>query len=262
MATPTADSESARQGDVGVVTLLTERDDLRSRVFVPWLAIAFLAGLLQRSWRWAVVAGTVSEIACLIAFYARQFGSGLSVTGWLDYIFRGAPPWGLIALPVGVVYGLLGNRYTRTRSAAAGACLSLALVAEPWAWPLYEGFRRGPLIVWIIETAIGVLATGWLLLNGRRVSGLRRGNRTTSLTLNRRHLRKLAHVTVVDESTVATWHGLHGHVSRRPRHRPASVRPHPHGLKTQPLGSSCQTRLQNTPARPVIVTSDVLASSH
>ncbi|MDH6121337.1 hypothetical protein ABH930_006487 [Kitasatospora sp. GAS204A] len=139
-----------------------------SNLFAPWLAIAFFAGRLQRSWHWAVAAGTLAEFACLIAFYARQFGSGLSVAGWLHYIFRGSPPWGLIALPVGVVYGLLGSRYAGTRSVAAGACLSLALVAEPWAWPLYEGFRRGPLVLWIVETAVGVLATGWLFLARRR----------------------------------------------------------------------------------------------
>ncbi len=35
----------------------------------PWLVLSFLAGRTQRSWRWAVTAGALTDLACVGGFY-------------------------------------------------------------------------------------------------------------------------------------------------------------------------------------------------
>lgn len=135
-----------------------------SNLFAPWLAIAFLAGCLQAVWKWAVTAGILAEVTCLVAFYSRQFGSGFGIGSWVHYIVLGPPPWGLIAVPAGLVYGALGWWRNRSRSVVAGWALGLPCVAEPWVWPLYEGFLRRPLELWLAETVLGAVVIAWVTM--------------------------------------------------------------------------------------------------
>src|ERR1700682_307932 len=38
----------------------------------PWLVLSFFAGRTQRSWAWAVVAGVLADVACVVGFYSRS----------------------------------------------------------------------------------------------------------------------------------------------------------------------------------------------
>jgi hypothetical protein len=142
----------------------------------PWLVLSFLAGRTQRSWPWAVAAGALTDIACVVGFYSRfltfdatrwglplsaSFADRVSVgfTHWFAFI----APWLLATLLGGGLYGVLGRWWRRSRSTAAGVGLALPFLAEPGLWPLRNGYYQGPWFLWATEVAVGVAVAGVIL---------------------------------------------------------------------------------------------------
>ena len=147
----------------------------------PWAVLAFLAGWSQRSWLWAACAGAVADIACVVGFYCRfltldpsAFGLArstdvmtvalTSASHWIEFV----SPWVGIALAAGLIYGSLGRWWGRSRSFVAGAAVAVPFIAEPWLWPLYVGFYKGPTVLWAAEIAVGLLVLAWVVTAWRR----------------------------------------------------------------------------------------------
>jgi hypothetical protein len=147
----------------------------------PWAVLAFGAGWAQRSRLWAAIGGVAAEVACVAGFYAQGlvfdprglFGpapypglltvieTGLS--RWLWFI----APWVAVAIGAGVLYSLLGRWWGQSRSIVAGVAIALPFIVEPVAWRVYDGFARGPLVVWFVEIAVGITLLGWVLVARR-----------------------------------------------------------------------------------------------
>jgi hypothetical protein len=146
----------------------------------PWAVLAFGAGWTQRSRLWAGIGGVGAEVACVAGFYAKflvfdpdRLGlprstapltlveTGLSQ--WLWFI----APWVAVAIGAGVIYGLLGRWWGQSRSIVAGVAIALPFTVEPLAWRVYVGFGQGPLVVWLVEIAVGIALLGWVLLTRR-----------------------------------------------------------------------------------------------
>jgi hypothetical protein len=145
----------------------------------PWAVLAFGAGWAQQSRIWAAAAGVVAEVACVAGFYGQflvgevvdpgRLGLphstapltliGTAVSEWLSFI----APWVAVAIGAGVVYGLLGRRWGESRSIVAGVAIALPFIVEPAAWRAYDGFGRGPLVLWLVEVAVGVAILGWVI---------------------------------------------------------------------------------------------------
>jgi hypothetical protein len=142
----------------------------------PWLVLAFLAGWAQRSLIWAVAAAVAADLTSIAGFYLQVLTVNATRLGlppstphrmllahgvhhWLLFI----APWCAVAVIAGIGYGTLGWWWRRSRSIIAGAFLGLPFVAEPWLWPLYTGYYQGPLTLWIIETAVGVVLLTWVI---------------------------------------------------------------------------------------------------
>jgi hypothetical protein len=147
----------------------------------PWAVLAFLAGWSQRSWLWAACAGMVADIACVVGFYFRFLTLDPSAFGlprstdvmtvaltsaghWIVFV----SPWIGLAIGAGLIYGSLGRWWGRSRSLIAGAAVAVPFVAEPLLWPIYDGFYKGPVFVWIAEVAVGLLLLSWVLIVWRR----------------------------------------------------------------------------------------------
>jgi hypothetical protein len=147
----------------------------------PWAVLPFLGGWSQRSWVWGACAGAAAEIACVMGFYARflsfdpsRFGLSpsasqatvvaTSVTHWVAFI----APWVLVAVGAGFVYGVFGAWWGRSRSIIAGVAVGIPFIAEPWLWPLRDGYFKGPLGVWVVEVAVGVAVFAWVAAAWRR----------------------------------------------------------------------------------------------
>jgi hypothetical protein len=153
----------------------------------PWAVLAFGAGWAQRSRLWAAIGGVAAEVACVAGFYGqflvgdfadprKLFGHppypGLlpfieTVLSWLWFI----APWVAAAIGAGVVYGLLGRWWGQSRSIVAGVAIALPFIVEPVAWRVYDGFGRGPLVVWLVEIAVGITLLGWVLMARRPLTG-------------------------------------------------------------------------------------------
>ena len=85
---------------------------------------------------------------------------------WLWFI----APWVVVAIGAGVLYGLLGRWWGQSRSIVAGVAIALPFIVEPVAWRVYDGFARGPLVVWFVEIAVGIALLGWVLVARRPLS--------------------------------------------------------------------------------------------
>jgi hypothetical protein len=146
----------------------------------PWAVLAFGAGWAQRSRLWAAIGGVAAEVACVAGFYAQ----GLTVdptrfdlprsTGLLTLIETGLShwlwfiaPWVAVAIGAGVLYGLLGRWWGQSRSIVAGVAIALPFIVEPVAWRVYDGFAKGPLVVWLVEIVVGITLLGWVLVARR-----------------------------------------------------------------------------------------------
>jgi hypothetical protein len=150
----------------------------------PWAVLAFGAGWSQRSRRWAGIGGVGAEVACVAGFYGKflvfdpdRLGLPRSTTPitlietglsqWLWFI----APWLAVAIGAGIVYGLLGRWWGESRSIVAGVALALPFIVEPAAWRVYVGFGQGPLVIWLIEIAVGITLLGWVLMARRPLTG-------------------------------------------------------------------------------------------
>ncbi len=153
----------------------------------PWAVLAFAVGWAQRSRLWAAIGGVAAEVAIVVGFYG-QFLVGdfadprkllgpepypghlpfieTAVANWLSF----AGPWMVLAIGAGVVYGVLGRWWGQSRSIAAGVAIALPFFVEPFAWRVYDGFLKGPLVVWAVEMAAGIAVLGWVLLARRRLA--------------------------------------------------------------------------------------------
>ena len=142
----------------------------------PWVMLPFLSGRAQRSWLWAAGAGLVADVACVIGFYAAFLtmdparlgmpsSAGVAdrlltgISNWATFI----APWVVLAMATGLVYGLLGCWWGRSRSLVAAAAVVAPFAAEPWLWRMYRGFLPGPGSLWLGEIAVGLVVVAWLL---------------------------------------------------------------------------------------------------
>jgi hypothetical protein len=157
-----------------------------SNLATPWLVLAFLAGWSQRSWIRAATAGVIVDVASIIGFYGHflfidQHPLHLPLNSptpmwvrleynlnhWLHFII----PWVLIAILAGLAYGVLGYWWRRHRSIVAGVLVGLPFVAEPFLWRVYLGYYQDPLILWIIEVAVGVAVLTWVTISWKKTKG-------------------------------------------------------------------------------------------
>jgi hypothetical protein len=157
-----------------------------SNLSAPWLVLAFVAGWLQPSRSWAALAGLLTDVAAIVGFYLHfllvdpgpgPFGRATpllrrlaeNMASWLGFI----APWVAYAVVAGLVFGLLGLWWSRSRSLVAGLAVSLAFVLEPFAWAIHDGRLPRPYDIWIAEAGVGFLALVWVLGAGRgaRVQG-------------------------------------------------------------------------------------------
>ena len=142
----------------------------------PWAVLAFVAGRSQRSRIWAAGAGVAAEVACVAGFYLKLLFVdpdplglphstaaltliGTGVSHWLWFI----APWVVVAIGAGVVYGLLGRWWGESRSVVAGVAIALPFIVEPAAWRVYVGFGQGPLVLWLVEVAVGIAILAWVI---------------------------------------------------------------------------------------------------
>jgi hypothetical protein len=146
----------------------------------PWAVLAFGAGWAQRSRPWAAIGGVAAEAAIVAGFYAQflvfdpdRLGLPRS-TGLLTLVETGLSqwlwfiaPWVAVAIGAGVLYGLLGRWWGQSRAIVAGVAIALPFFVEPVAWRAYDGFAKGPLVVWFVEIAVGITLLGWVLLARR-----------------------------------------------------------------------------------------------
>lgn len=148
----------------------------------PWAVLAFLAGWSQRSRAWAATGGVAAEVACVAGFYVKllfvdpdHLGLphstdavtliGTGVSQWLWFI----APWVAVAVPAGVVFGLVGRWWGESRSIVAGVAVALPFIVEPAVWRVRVGFGQGPTVIWFAEVAIGIAILGWFVGSRRPV---------------------------------------------------------------------------------------------
>lgn len=151
----------------------------------PWLLLAFLAGRSQRSWLWAGLAGALADCAAILGFYAeflyfhafdrtagapRPQSIASLLTRTVDYLpswLAVTAPWLEKAVACGVVFGLAGWWWGRSRSLAAGAAVCLAVTLEPFAWFVYLGHVPRPYALWLMEAVAGAVALVWVVASRR-----------------------------------------------------------------------------------------------
>jgi hypothetical protein len=153
----------------------------------PWAILAFGAGWAQRSRLWAAIGGVAAEVAIVVGFYGQflvgDFADPRKILGpapypgllpfietalsqWLWFI----APWVVLAIGAGAIYGLLGRWWGQSRSIVAGVAIALPFFVEPVAWRVYDGFVRGPLVVWFVEIAVGITLLGWVFVARRQLT--------------------------------------------------------------------------------------------
>jgi hypothetical protein len=87
-----------------------------------------------------------------------------SISGWFEFI----APWLVIALGAGVICGILGGWWGRSRALIAGLAIAAPFIAEPWLWPIYNGYYKGPTVVWVAEIAVGIVVLVWAVTSWHR----------------------------------------------------------------------------------------------
>ena len=123
------------------------------------------------------IGGVAAEVACVVGFYnslslvddvvdPRLLGPDSFATV-ISQTLSAVAPWVALAIGAGVLYGLLGRRWGQSRSIVAGVAIALPFMVEPVAWRVYDGFAKGPLVVWLVEIAVGITLLGWVLVARR-----------------------------------------------------------------------------------------------
>ena len=138
--------------------------------------LSFFAGRAQTSWRSALIAGALTDVACVGGFYLSfltldpvELGlsastplptvAPTSLVRWLDFVAY----WVLAGVIGGAVYGTLGRFWRRSRLLAAGLAVAAPFIAEPGLWPLRNGYYQGPWFLWAAQMVVG-LAVAWRVL--------------------------------------------------------------------------------------------------
>jgi hypothetical protein len=155
----------------------------------PWAILAFGAGWAQRSRLWAAIGGVAAEVAIVVGFYGQflvgDFADPRKLLGPAPYpgllpfietalsqwLWGPIAPWLVPAIGAGVLYGLLGRWWGQTRPIVAGVAIALPFFVEPVAWRVYDGFGKGPLVVWLVEIAVGITVLGWVLMARKPLTG-------------------------------------------------------------------------------------------
>ena len=127
----------------------------------PWIVLPFFVGWAQRSRRWALAGGMLTCTASMVGF----FGPG---GAWGPASFAFVISWLLVGALAGLAYGLFGESWGRSRALLDGLALALPFVLEPWAWSLSLGSVQGPVLIWYVETAVGVALLVWVVVASRR----------------------------------------------------------------------------------------------
>ena len=127
----------------------------------PWLVLPFFAGWAQHSRRWALAGGMLAGTASMVGF----FGPG---GAWGPASIAFVASWLLVGALAGLVYGLFGDAWGRSRVQLDGLALAVPFIVEPWAWSLGLGHVQGPLSIWVVETAVGVALLIWVVVASRR----------------------------------------------------------------------------------------------
>jgi MFS family permease len=100
----------------------------------------------------------------------------MTVRQWLTFV----GPWLLAAVAGGLLYGLAGWHWGRTRSVVAGVALGLPFVVEPLLWALFHGYVQTPWLLWLAEVILGLalIASTWVFSSGHaRREGLTRNRK-------------------------------------------------------------------------------------
>jgi hypothetical protein len=126
-----------------------------------WLVLPFLAGWAQRSRPWALVSGLLTSEASMVGFF-------LLGGAWGPASFVFVASWLLVGALAGLVYGLFGDGWGRSRALLDGLALALPFILEPWAWSLGLSYAQGPLPIWYTETVVGVALLAWVIMASRR----------------------------------------------------------------------------------------------
>jgi len=134
----------------------------------PWIVLPFFFGWLQRSRRWALVSGLLTCTASMVGF----FGPG---GAWGPASFAFVASWLLVGALAGLAWGLFGHAWGRSRALLDGLALALPFILEPWAWSLGLGYVQGPVLIWYVETAIGLALLVWAIVANRRWETRTRG---------------------------------------------------------------------------------------
>lgn len=148
-----------------ITTALPAPSDLTAfwlgNLCAPWLVLAFGAGWAQQSGRWAKF--LVFDPARLGVPSSTPFDAVvlMTVRQWLTFV----GPWLLAAVAGGLLYGLAGWHWGRTRSVVAGVALGLPFVVEPLLWALYHGYVQTPWLLWLAEVILGLalIAFTWVV---------------------------------------------------------------------------------------------------
>ena len=138
-----------------------------SQMSAPWLILPFSFGTTQPRPRMAALLGTTVVLGALLGYFALTLSpfEGVALARFpADWIAladsnHAVIVGGLLTAPV---FGLLGHRWRERRSPVAAAAVAGALCLEPLA-RLATGRLFAPNAVWLIEVALGLLATAYFI---------------------------------------------------------------------------------------------------
>jgi hypothetical protein len=158
-----------------------------SNASAPYLILPFLVGAAYRGGSWAVpvALGVLAGWATIAGFAARElydpsalannrrlglpaFSAG-HLADWVVTTVSIYRLWLVLAVPAGVVFALMGQRWRQTGSCRLACAPAAALVLEPLAHQVVTTFGTMPAAYWVGEVGCGVLLLACLqLAAGRR----------------------------------------------------------------------------------------------
>jgi hypothetical protein len=142
-----------------------------------WTGIAFLAGLLvPRRWL-AAVNGVLALVVAVIVYYLVDMAVGWRVSTPLDGVLPTMLRWSAIAVPTGIVFGLLGNvvrtgdEAARRRAALPLPILLFGETALHLAQTFPYGHRGGRELVLSVLLVVAAVVAGLLIAGASRSDG-------------------------------------------------------------------------------------------
>lgn len=141
-----------------------------SQMSALWLLLPFALGCTQDRPRRAMLLGLVATVSALVGYFAMTLSPMEGVA--LSSVPAGILPLlrsNLVVIVGGLVsgpgFGLLGQRWRRSRSWASAAFVAGALLLEPLARHI-KGQLFGPGWVWAAEVALGAFLVVCFLIAG------------------------------------------------------------------------------------------------